>query len=170
MTDSFNIPLYLGDDFSMLVENIISYDDPESPDALKNYADSILLQLQSAPDFIASMPDQLALALMRIVRVDSAKLCKLDFSEPPPWDVLRGFVGVHGRYRELVSGLMGSSQESLAQAILLLHFYHQSQLPAAPSTQPRQADEDGQGHSDYDENDDQNDDAYYQDHYDHDDE
>jgi hypothetical protein len=107
----------------MLTENIESYQDPEDPDLFKNYVDSLLGQLNKTPGFLDGMPDQLAMCLLYVVKVNSAKLLPLCADSEPQWDDVRTCVNVHKNYRDLVSILSNEYQEQLKTALLLLCFY-----------------------------------------------
>ncbi len=117
------VPDYLGDDYRMLIENIESYKDPEDPDLFKNYLDSLLAQLNKTPGFLAGMPDQLAICLLNVVKVDCAKLLPLSLLSEPEWDDVKACVGIHKNYRDLLSTLSNEFQHQLKIALLLLCFY-----------------------------------------------
>ncbi|MBL4796709.1 MAG: hypothetical protein JKY50_04810 [Oleispira sp.] len=123
MSKTVTVPAYLADDYQMLTENIESYQDPEDPDVFKNYANSLLGQLIKTPGFLAGMPDQLAICLLHVVKVDSAKLLPLCSDSEPQWDDVRTCVNIHKNYRDLLSTLSDQHQEQLKTALLLLCFY-----------------------------------------------
>ena len=123
MSKTVSVPAYLADDYQMLTENIESYQDPEDPDAFKNYVDSLLGQLNKTPGFLDGMPDQLSMCLLYVVKVNSAKLLPLCADSEPHWDDVRTCVNVHKNYRDLVSTLSNEYQEQLKTALLLLCFY-----------------------------------------------
>lgn len=123
MSKPIFIPAYLADDYGMLIENIESYKDPEDPDLFKNYVQSLLEQLNKTPDFLASMPDQLAICLMFVVKVDGAKLLPLSLQSEPVWDEVKTCVNIHKKYRELLSTLSEQYQQPLKMALLLLCFH-----------------------------------------------
>ena len=123
MSKTVSVPAYLADDYQMLTENIESYQDPEDPDAFKNYVDSLLGQLNKTPGFLAGMPDQLAMCLLYVVKVNSTKLLPLCSDYEPQWEDVKTCVNVHKNYRDLVSTLSNEYQEQLKTALLLLCFY-----------------------------------------------
>jgi hypothetical protein len=123
MSKTVSVPAYLADDYQMLTENIESYQDPEDPDAFKNYVDSLLGQLNKTPGFLAGMPDQLAMCLLYVVKVNSAKLLPLCSDTEPQWEDVKTCVNVHKNFRDLVSILSNEYQEQLKTALLLLCFY-----------------------------------------------
>ena len=123
MSKTVTVPAYLADDYQMLTENIESYQDPEDPDAFKNYANSLLGQLIKTPGFLAGMPDQLSICLLYVVKVNSAKLLPLCSHSEPQWDDVRTCVNIHKHYRDLLSTLSNEHQEQLKTALLLLCFY-----------------------------------------------
>ena len=123
MSKTVSVPAYLADDYQMLTENIESYQDPEDPDAFKNYVDSLLGQLNKTPGFVDGMPDQLAICLLFVVKVNSAKLLPLCSESEPHWDDVRTCVNIHKNYRDLMSTLSEKYQEQLKTALLLLCFY-----------------------------------------------
>ena len=123
MSKTVSVPAYLADDYQMLTENIESYQDPEDPDAFKNYVDSLLGQLNKTPGFLAGMPDQLAICLLYVVKVNSAKLLPLCSDTEPQWEDVKTCVNVHKNFRDLVSTLSKEYQEQLKTALLLLCFY-----------------------------------------------
>ena len=123
MSKTVSVPAYLADDYQMLTENIESYQDPEDPDAFKNYVDSLLGQLTKTPGFLDGMPDQLSMCLLYVVKVNSAKLLPLCSDSEPQWDDVRTCVNVHKNYRDLLSTLSSKYQEQLKTALLLLCFY-----------------------------------------------
>ena len=123
MSKTVSVPAYLADDYQMLTENIESYQDPEDPDAFKNYVDSLLGQLNKTPGFLDGMPDQLAICLLYVVKVNSAKLLPLCSDYEPQWEDVKTCVNVHKNFRDLVSILSNEYQEQLKTALLLLCFY-----------------------------------------------
>jgi hypothetical protein len=123
MSKTVSVPAYLADEYQMLTENIESYQDPEDPDLFKNYVDSLLGQLNKTPGFLAGMPDQLAICLLYVVKVNSAKLLPLCSDSEPEWDDVRTCVNIHKNYRDLLSTLSNEYQEQLKTALLLLCFY-----------------------------------------------
>ncbi|CCK76356.1 conserved hypothetical protein [Oleispira antarctica RB-8] len=150
MSKTVSVPAYLADDYQMLTENIESYQDPEDPDAFKNYVDSLLGQLNKTPGFLDGMPDQLAICLLYVVKVNSAKLLPLCSDYEPQWEDVKTCVNVHKNFRDLVSTLSNEYQEQLKTALLLLCFYD---LGAAEE----------EFHADVDESEEQDDDEYQQD-------
>ena len=123
MSKTVSVPAYLADDYQMLTENIESYQDPEDPDAFKNYVDSLLGQLNKTPGFLDGMPDQLAMCLLYVVKVNSAKLLPLCSDSEPLWEDVKTCINVHKNFRDLVSTLSNEYQEQLKTALLLLCFY-----------------------------------------------
>lgn len=123
MSKTVSVPAYLADNYQMLTENIESYQDPEDPDAFKNYVDSLLGQLNKTPGFLDGMPDQLAICLLYVVKVNSAKLLPLCSDYEPQWEDVKTCVNVHKNFRDLVSTLSKEYQEQLKTALLLLCFY-----------------------------------------------
>ena len=123
MSKTVSVPAYLADDYQMLTENIESYQDPEDPDAFKNYTNSLLGQLNKTPEFVDGMPDQLAICLLHVVKVNSAKLLLLCSDTEPQWEDVKTCVNVHKNYRDLLSILSSKYQEQLKTALLLLCFY-----------------------------------------------
>ncbi|MFQ3171129.1 MAG: hypothetical protein ACI9DG_001163 [Oleispira sp.] len=123
MSKTVSVPAYLADDYQMLTENIESYQDPEDPDVFKNYANSLLGQLNKTPGFLDGMPDQLSICLLYVVKVNSAKLLPLCSDSEPQWDDVRTCVNIHKNYRDLLSTLSNKYQEQLKTALLLLCFY-----------------------------------------------
>ena len=123
MSKTVSVPAYLADEYQMLTENIESYQDPEDPDLFKNYVDSLLGQLNKTPGFVDGMPDQLAICLLFVVKVNSAKLLPLCSESEPHWDDVRTCVNIHKNYRDLMSILSEKYQEQLKTALLLLCFY-----------------------------------------------
>ena len=123
MSKTVSVPAYLADEYQMLTENIESYQDPEDPDAFKNYVDSLLGQLNKTPGFLAGMPDQLSMCLLFVVKVNSAKLLPLCSHSEPHWEDVKSCVNVHKNYRDLLKTLSNEYQEQLKTALLLLCFY-----------------------------------------------
>ncbi|EPJ55840.1 MAG: hypothetical protein OFPI_02690 [Osedax symbiont Rs2] len=117
------IPGYLTDDYQLLTENIESYKDPEEPDLFNNYVDSLLAQLNKTPGFLAGMPDQLAMCLLFVVKLDCAKLSSLSLLSEPTWADVKTCVSIHKKYRPLLSTLTDNFQHQLKIALLLLCFY-----------------------------------------------
>jgi hypothetical protein len=150
MSKTVSVPAYLADDYQMLTENIESYQDPEDPDAFKNYVNSLLGQLNKTPGFLDGMPDQLAMCLLYVVKVNSAKLLPLCSDYEPQWEDVKTCVNVHKNFRDLVSILSNEYQEQLKTALLLLCFYD---LGAAEE----------EFHAEVDESEEQDDDEYQQD-------
>jgi hypothetical protein len=124
MSKTVAVPAYLADDYQMLTENIKSYQDPEDPDLFNNYIDSLLGQLNKTPGFLDDMPDQLAMCLLFVVKVNSAKLLPLCSDSEPEWNEVKTCVNIHKNYRDLLSTLSEKSQEQLKTALLLLCFYN----------------------------------------------
>jgi hypothetical protein len=123
MSKTVFVPAYLADDYQMLTENIESYKNPEDPDLFKNYVDSLLGQLNKTPGVLAGMPDQLAICLLFVVKLDCAKLLPLCLHSEPEWDDVKACVNIHKNYRELLSTLSDKFQHQLKIALLLLCFY-----------------------------------------------
>jgi hypothetical protein len=117
------IPGYLVDDYQLLTENIESYQDPEEPELINNYVNSLLAQLNKTPEFLATMPDQLAMCLLFVVKLDSAKLSALSLHSEPSWDDVKTCVSIHKQFRPLLSTLIEKYQRPLKIALLLLCFY-----------------------------------------------
>ena len=141
------VPGYLVDDYQLLTENIESYKDPEEPELFNNYVDSLLVQLNKTPGFLAGMPDQLAMCLLFVVKLDSAKLSALSLQSEPAWEDVKTCVNIHKRYRPLLSILAEKFQHQLKIALLLLCFY---ELDA--TTEEFNAEEDdSEEHDDYEE-------------------
>ena len=147
MSKTVSVPAYLADEYQMLTENIESYQDPEDPDAFKNYVDSLLGQLNKTPGFLDGMPDQLAMCLLYVVKVNSAKLLPLCSHSEPKWEDVRICVNVHKNFRPLLTTLSNDYQEQLKTALLLLCFYD---LGAAKDEFHAEVDEPaGQGEYEY---------------------
>ena len=123
MSKTVFVPAYLADDYQMLTENIESYKNPEDPDLFKNYVDSLLGQLNKTPGVLAGMPDQLAICLLFVAKIDCAKLLPLCLHSEPEWDDVKTCVNIHKNYRELLSTLSDKFQHQLKIALLLLCFY-----------------------------------------------
>ncbi len=159
MSKAGSIPAYLSNDYDMLMENIESYSDPLAPDSLETYVKGLLRQLESEPAFITDMPDQLALSLLNIVKIDSKKLNLADIDSEPEWDVVRSSVSVHGKYRGLVAELSESVEQQLKIAILLLHLYHTPAQIDDESIEDAPIDNDDESYDDapYDSDEDTND-------------
>jgi hypothetical protein len=117
------VPGYLVDDYQLLTENIESYQDPEEPELFTNYVANLLAQLNKTPGFLAGMPDQLAMCLLFVVKIDSAKLAPLSSDSEPTWDDVKACVGINKSYRPLLSTLSEKYQHQLKIALLLLCFY-----------------------------------------------
>ncbi len=117
------IPGYLVDDYQLLTENIESYQDPEEPELFNNYVDSLLVQLNKTPQFLAGMPDQLAMCLLFVVKLDCTKLSALSLQSEPAWEDVKTCVSIHKQFRPLLSTLIDKYQHSLKTALLLLCFY-----------------------------------------------
>lgn len=137
MSKTIFVPAYLADDYQMLTENIESYKDPEDPDIFTHYVDSLLSQLNKTPEFLAAMPDQLAICLLFVVKLDCKKLLALSLHSEPEWDEVKTCVNIHKRYRDLLSTLSEKFQQQLKIALLLLCF---NEMDA--TTQEFHADED----------------------------
>ena len=144
------VPGYLVDDYQLLTENIESYKDPEEPDLLNNYVDSLLAQLNKTPGFLAGMPDQLAICLLLVVKLDCAKLSPLCLTSEPTWDEVKTCVSIHKSFRPLLSTLADKFQHQLKIALLLLCFY---ELGATTQEFNAEKDdsEDNEDHQDFDE-------------------
>jgi len=123
MSKTIFVPGYLVDDYQLLTENIESYQDPEEPELFNNYVDSLLAQLNKTPGFLAGMPDQLAICLLLVVKLDCAKLSPLSLHSEPAWDDVKTCVSIHKSYRPLLSTLADKFQHQLKIALLLLCFY-----------------------------------------------
>jgi len=123
MSKTVFVPEYLTDDYQMLTENIESYQDPEDPDLFKRYVDSLLVQLNKTPEYLASMPDQLAICLLFVVKLDCSKLLPLSLHAEPEWEAVKTCVNIHKSYRELLAMLSDNYQQQLKTALLLLCFY-----------------------------------------------
>jgi hypothetical protein len=117
------IPGYLVDDYQLLIENIESYQDPEEPELFTNYVNSLLVQLNKTPQFLAGMPDQLAMCLLFVVKLDCAKLSALSLHSEPAWEDVKTCVNIHKQYRPLLLMLIDKYQHQLKTALLLICFY-----------------------------------------------
>lgn len=124
MQNEVNLPDYLYDDFTMYLENISSYSDPENPDLLSNYLANLFTQLKSMPLLFNGMVDQLAMAITTKVRIDSKNLVKLGLEDEPSWDQIKPFVGVHADARECITEIMTHAEQDLKTAVLIIHFYN----------------------------------------------
>ncbi|MEM5527348.1 hypothetical protein WN093_00835 [Gammaproteobacteria bacterium AS21] len=135
------IPGYLVDDYQLLTENIESYQDPEEPELINNYVNSLLAQLNKTPEFLATMPDQLAMCLLFVVKLDSAKLSALSLNSEPEWDDVKTCVSIHKQFRPLLSILIEKYQQPLKIALLLLCFYELDAKAQEFHAEPDESDE-----------------------------
>lgn len=119
-----SVPDYLSGDFSMYLENMTSYADPENPDLLSNYLTKLFEQLKQMPLLFNGMVDQLAMAISTKVRIDSENLAKIVFTKEPSWGDVKPFVGVHADARACITEIMTHAEQDLKKAILLIHFYN----------------------------------------------
>ena len=117
------VPGYLIDDYQLLTENIESYQDPEEPDLFTNYIQRLLAQLNKTPEFFGGMPDQLAICLLSVVKIDCAKLAPLSIDAEPAWEDVKTCISIHKSYRPLLSTLSDKFQDNLKIALLLLCFH-----------------------------------------------
>jgi hypothetical protein len=118
-----SVPDYLYGDFSMFLENMTSYEDPEHPELLRNYLANLFEQLKKMPLLFNGMVDQLAMAISTKVRIDSENLAKVLLGDEPSWQQVKPFVAVHGDARACISEIMAHAEQDLKTAILLIHFY-----------------------------------------------
>ncbi|MFT4994271.1 MAG: hypothetical protein ACI965_001294 [Paraglaciecola sp.] len=118
-----SLPDYLYGDFSMFLENMTSYEDPEHPELLANYLASLFEQLKKMPLLFNGMVDQLAMAISTKIRIDSENLAKILLTAEPSWDQVKPFVGVHADARDCITEIMTHAQQDLKTAVLLIHFY-----------------------------------------------
>ncbi len=144
------VPGYLIDDYQLLTENIESYQDPEEPELLNNYVDRLLAQLNKTPGFLAGMPDQLAICLLFVVKLDCAKLAPLSVNSEPTWDEVKSCVSIHKSYRPLLSTLADKFQQQLKIALLLLCFYELGATTEEFNAEQEDS-EDHDEHDDYEE-------------------
>lgn len=119
-----NLPEYLSEDFSMYLENMTSYTDPENPDLLANYLANLFEQLKQMPLLFNGMVDQLAMAISTKVRIDSENLAKIVLTQEPSWSEVKPFVGVHTDARACITEIMTHAEQDLKTAVLLIHFYN----------------------------------------------
>ena len=144
------VPGYLVDDYQLLTENIESYQDPEEPEIFKNYVSNLLTQLNQTPGFLAGMPDQLAMCLLYIVKLDSKKLLPLCMHSEPEWDDVKACVGIHKNYRPLLSILSEKYQHQLKIALLLLCFYELGSTAEEFNAEPDDIEEEQEARDDHD--------------------
>ncbi|MFQ3237129.1 MAG: hypothetical protein ACI9C4_002708 [Paraglaciecola sp.] len=119
-----SLPDYLSNDFSMYLENMTSYTDPENPDLLANYLANLFEQLKKMPLLFNGMVDQLAMAITTKIRIDSESLAKIVLTNEPSWDEIKPFVGVHADARACITEIMTHAEQDLKIAVLLIHFYN----------------------------------------------
>jgi hypothetical protein len=119
-----SLPDYLSSDFSMYLENMTSYTDPENPDLLANYLANLFEQLKKMPLLFNGMVDQLAMAITTKIRIDSESLAKIVLTNEPSWDEIKPFVGVHADARACITEIMTHAEQDLKIAVLLIHFYN----------------------------------------------
>jgi hypothetical protein len=124
MQHEVSLPDYLSSDFSMYLENMTSYTDPENPDLLANYLANLFEQLKKMPLLFNGMVDQLAMAITTKIRIDSENLAKIVLTQEPSWDEIKPFVGVHADARACITEIMTHSEQDLKTAVLLIHFYN----------------------------------------------
>ena len=124
MQHEVSLPDYLSSDFSMYLENMTSYTDPENPDLLANYLANLFEQLKNMPLLFNGMVDQLAMAITTKIRIDSENLAKIVLTQEPSWDEIKPFVGVHADARACITEIMTHSEQDLKTAVLLIHFYN----------------------------------------------
>jgi hypothetical protein len=153
MQHAASLPAYLSNDFSMYLENMTSYTDPENPDLLANYLANLFEQLKKMPLLFNGMVDQLAMAITTKIKIDSENLAKIVLTQEPSWDEIKPFVGVHADARACITEIMTHAEQDLKTAVLLIHFYNS--YDATPLK--AEADEDDQA-DDYETN-------GYDDHY-----
>ncbi|MFQ3198019.1 MAG: hypothetical protein ACJAUL_001611 [Paraglaciecola sp.] len=153
MQHEASLPDYLSNDFSMYLENMTSYTDPENPDLLANYLANLFEQLKKMPLLFNGMVDQLAMAITTKIKIDSENLAKIVLTQEPSWDEIKPFVGVHADARACITEIMTHAEQDLKTAVLLIHFYNS--YDATPLK--AEADEDDQA-DDYETN-------GYDDHY-----
>jgi len=118
-----SLPDYLYSDFSMYLENMTSYEDPEHPELLANYLASLFEQLKKMPLLFNGMVDQLAMAISTKIRIDSKNLAKILLTDEPSWEEVKPFVGVHADARACITEIMTHAEQDLKTAVLLIHFY-----------------------------------------------
>ncbi len=149
------VPGYLVDDYQLLTENIESYQDPEEPEIFTNYVANLLAQLNKTPGFLAGMPDQLAMCLLFVVKIDCAKLAPLSSDSEPTWDDVKTCVGINKNYRPLLSTLIDKYQHQLKIALLLLCFYElgstaqEFNAETDDSDEPEERNDDDDDYQDY---------------------
>ncbi|MFT4939743.1 MAG: hypothetical protein ACI88A_002788 [Paraglaciecola sp.] len=124
MQPEASLPDYLSNDFSMYLENMTSYTDPENPDLLANYLANLFEQLKKMPLLFNGMVDQLAMAITTKIRIDSENLAKIVLTQEPSWDEIKPFVGVHADARTCITEIMTHAEQDLKTAVLLIHFYN----------------------------------------------
>ncbi|MFT6899664.1 MAG: hypothetical protein ACJA13_004105 [Paraglaciecola sp.] len=124
MQHEASLPDYLSNDFSMYLENMTSYTDPENPDLLANYLANLFEQLKQMPLLFNGMVDQLAMAITTKIRIDSENLAKIVLTQEPSWDEIKPFVGVHADARACITEIMTHAEQDLKTAVLLIHFYN----------------------------------------------
>lgn len=157
-------------------ENIESYNDPDTPQALAQFTNQIKGILQADPEMLESVPEYLPVALFGRVKFSAASKQQwntwLAKGTIPSWDEFKVSVAFNNADLALVKAVRAYSEAMLIDACAVL-FLLENEPKTAPRHRPHddEYDEDAAGSDDdYDnEHDDDRDDSYDErDGYDHD--
>ncbi|MCE9687274.1 hypothetical protein LZP73_13840 [Shewanella sp. AS16] len=153
-------------------DNIMSYDDPDTPQALSQFTGQIRGVLLADPKMLASVPEYLPLALFERVKFPSDAKGKwadwLSRGVQPEWDEFKVSIAFNNADLPLVLAVRAYSEALLVESCAVLYLL-ETQGKQAPVAQVEEDDSDlgtdyGSGYGDDDEED--SDEEGYYDRYD----
>jgi hypothetical protein len=123
---------YLQDDYSMFVENMQSYVDPNEPDKLKNHLSALTQQFYEAQENLNEssfifMTDQLAMALFQIVKINVNQMVLVDLESCPDFEEIRSCVQYLPKYSQGITELIENHKELLTKALLCIYLYKENE-------------------------------------------
>lgn len=146
-------------------DNIESYDDPDTPNALAQFTGQVKKILQADPKMLDSVPEYLPVALYGRVKFPPEAKLKwaqwLSSATQPTWDEFKVTIGFNNDDLPLVLAVRGYSEDLLIESCAVLYL-----LETQGKITPVLAKDDDDYFSDSDDDDEENEEDGYYDHYD----
>ncbi|GIU48172.1 hypothetical protein [Shewanella sp. KT0246] len=118
-------------------DNIESYNDPDSPEALAKFTDSMKAILLADPSMLAAVPEYLPVALFNRVRFSDAAKTKwatwIDTATLPSWDEFKVTIQFNNDDVPLVLAVRKYSEELLIESCAVVYLLNTQDNVVAPS-------------------------------------
>ncbi|ARD23494.1 cold adaptation protein AtcA [Shewanella japonica] len=152
-------------------DNIESYNDPDSPEALAKFTDSMKEILLADPSMLAAVPEYLPVALFNRVRFSDEAKTKwaswIDNAELPSWDEFKVTIQFNNADVPLVLAVRKYSEELLIESCAVVYLLNTQDNVVAPSksfSANEASDTNDDGHDPYNDDgdyDDSDEEGYY---------